>query len=444
MSTITFEELKQWFDNCNLDASRITDQDEWYIPLDEWRNGDTQNPIALRGPSAAIEIATLIEIEKRGKRSSTQLFSGFRGSGKTTELKRIPDLLGDEYAFLTLSAKEYNRLNASLTLEEMIMIIVVGIIDNAKVQLHISAPKYNGLKRRLAGFGRKIGINDLNLGPLELKELIKQNSELYQRLQAFNKNSPDELKKFFFSLIEATVIAVEPRSLVILIDDIEKYEGKSDAWPSLYQATADLFQEHHEFLRLPACHVVYVVPPFVALMNSAIAKCYHNRLCILHNIRVQRRTGAIEESSVQALKALMNRRVPLKRLFAQDWESCANRLILDSGGHVRDLLELLREVIRRAFAESRFPSQVKPIMPVGMKHVESALDQYRNIQLGLRKGTFDVLEKVNNQKSLDNFDDDQIPFLISALDQHQILYYHDTTSYYDIHPLLRDRIGRGG
>ena len=67
-----------------LDLGPDSEDSKLYVDLDAWvHDGERQ---ALRGPSTIVDIVRDLRLSNNGfAESSTHLFSGFRGTGKTTE-----------------------------------------------------------------------------------------------------------------------------------------------------------------------------------------------------------------------------------------------------------------------------------------------------------------------------------------------------------------------
>lgn len=69
----------------------------------------------------------------KSQAASTHLFSGFRGTGKTTELGRLAELLGElhDFTVLRVSARKYHHLSAALSAEELAVLLAAGIGEAA-------------------------------------------------------------------------------------------------------------------------------------------------------------------------------------------------------------------------------------------------------------------------------------------------------------------------
>ena len=112
--------LGTWYDNCDPDrALSESELRAWYVPLDAWLDA-AGGKHSLRGPYAAEEIFEHIVIASHAPGGrSTQLFSGFRGTGKSTELGRVAARLRQNPRFVVLrvDATEYRDMTSAPTRE---------------------------------------------------------------------------------------------------------------------------------------------------------------------------------------------------------------------------------------------------------------------------------------------------------------------------------------
>ncbi|MBU0756328.1 MAG: AAA family ATPase, partial [Planctomycetes bacterium] len=397
MASVTIKELREWYNNCNPDAEFIGQVREgvdcYYIPLDEWREEGVETPIALRGPSAASELAGFIKDQGESS-ASAQLLAGFRGTGKTTELKQCQKRLGPEYAVMMLHADQYHGMTYAPSIGEMVMMIAAGIIDEAPKQLGIEERKQDRIKTEIKNICSKLKIPDISVGGIKFKDLFKNKSTNHDELKELRKKKPEELKNFLFKLINEVCEALKPRTLVLIMDDLEKFEIKQEEVYDFSRELADLFRDHWEILNLPGCHVIYTIPPFVAFLNMDIDDHYSDDLRRLSSIRIhspppERKP---DHPGLHAINVLLDKRVPLELLFGEHRESCVQMLASATGGHVRGLLLSMRSVIRQIIRKNQDKKENEPIaLPVSMETVQDGLAVHRAHFFVLFEEIMDIL-----------------------------------------------------
>ncbi|MGH2708818.1 MAG: hypothetical protein ACRDJF_01240 [Actinomycetota bacterium] len=125
-----------------------------------------------------------------------------------------------------------------------------------------------------------------------------------------------------------------------------------------------------------------------------------------------------------------------------DWERLLgtrerlDRLVLASGGHLRDLLGIISELLRRA-----------DHLPVDDSAVEESIGQVRSEFLPIADEDAAWLRRIaeTGEASLGSIE--LLPQLARFLDTRLVLCYRNGNDWYDVHPLIRDEVlaqGTGG
>jgi hypothetical protein len=190
-----------------------------------------------------------------------------------------------------------------------------------------------------------------------------------------------------------------------------------------------LFTGHAEKLKLPNVHLVYTVPPYLKARAMNIGMLYGiGAVQIFPAIKVRSDQGVVHASGVDAMKEMIARRGDHRRLLGPE-EPLLERLIMMSGGNIRDLLRLLGEVILRAKG-----------LPVGEAMVEEAINQMRTEFLPIADADARWLSHIaaTHEAALDSID--RPPDLARYFDTHVVLCYRDGPEWYDVHPLIRDHV----
>ncbi|MCP4657199.1 MAG: hypothetical protein GY856_17460 [bacterium] len=434
--------LAEWHGNCNPDGPAVIGEGgrpEWYVPLDAWRDPQSGETISLRGrpPLVPRMVGSIEFCSHQPARRSAQLLAGFRGTGKTTELGRVADELRQQgdFAVLRFSAEQYHHMSDALTTEELVLVLAAGIGEAAR---DLGAPvlKTKSIWQRIADFlFQEVQTQEVKVrwGPMELKGLLKGGEDFRVDLHRLLGNKPDRLMNFLHDLVREVAGFVAPGQLVVLVDGLEKYYATTSRIGAAYEKVADVFSHSAELLRLPSCHVVYTVPPYLAFVNPGISDRYEGSIHILPSVRVHgsppQRTP--HGPGLRALEEILARRLDLDRLFGEQRKTCVAELAAASGGHVRDLFHLMREVL--LLAKGRFPP--------GLNEVREAVNLQANARDFLFRESCDLLQKIAGGGTLHALSREELGALANAMDQYLVLCYWNGRPWLDVHPLVAERLG---
>lgn len=438
--------LATWYGACAPD--RILSAEEMkrlYVKLDSFVDGKGK-PHALRGPPVADILMDHILLPSSlidGR--STQLFSGFRGTGKTTELERLAVQLraAREFVVIRMDAQDYFNSSEVPTAEEMALILAAGIGEAAR-----GAPELENVAQGSVWVKIWTEIENLQVelnvegkvswGPVELQALLKQrHPSLRKKLKQLLGDRPVRLKSFLHGQVLELVRALPGPQLVIMVDGLEKFSGPEGKVVETYTSLCSLFVEQRDLLCLPGCHVVYTVPPYIGFLNQGLGQIY-GELRLLPSVKIAERPsseGANRRAfkpGLDALMAILACRIDLVQLFGPHQDLCARKLAAASGGHVRDLLMLAREVIGEAL---RRP------LPLNAKLVDEVIRRVgfaRANPLWADVGA--LLGHVKRTSGLEGLDAEQLDPLYRSLNDYLVLSYYNGQPWYDVHPLVRDRV----
>jgi hypothetical protein len=379
---------------------------------------------------------------------SLSLFSGFSGSGKTTELFRLRHRLQQAgYVVLYADARKYLDEGHPLQLSELLFVIA-GAFSDALAEHNIELRTesywtrfYNWLTTtdvnlKELGFQAEAGAGAAKAGASMRLELTTA-STLRQRLSDALSNRVGELRDEVMAFIEDGCKALrEARGpdtkVVFLFDQMEQLAGSLFNEAEMVRSFARLFTRDLGLLSLPYVHAVYTVPPGIKFhqpgCNMVLLPCV--RVC---NKGPER---AVHESGMASFETLVQRRFTaagLLRFFGPDPMVRARRLIGLSGGHFRDLLLLLRETVVRAGE-----------LPVADTAIEGAIIRVRSNYMPIPKDVAQRLDRISREHTalLDNGSPEETIMLTQLLNAHILLYLRNGAEWYDVHPLVREEVAR--
>jgi hypothetical protein len=416
-------------------------------PLNPDKPEDTRKyvPIAV-GPEA---IDGLQQVVEWSVGESTQFFSGYRGAGKTTELKRLEQRLkGKGFFVVYADATEYLNPTSEITIAEL-LITLAGSFNDA-IQLHLGKnPLKESIWERLGRFLQtNININEANLGfhakdpasdtrliaslKAELKIPTSLRKQFQNQLELHTNSLKAEVDKFFEDGVKAIRSRFTPETQVVFIfDSLEQLRGSALTENKVLESVQEIFDTHITRLDIPNVHMVYTVPPWLGMLlpgkvevvmlhtpkqweKDDYTKKYTEGRKYMHDI-IKKRLG---HGGYQTILGEPAQAQPLVDL-----------LIDASGGHVRDLLRMLQALLLK--------TKTLPVTEsVVLDAVSGLREDYRNISVGDAR----LLARIAETKRLYREDQKQINRLSLLLDLHLALYFKNQEAWYDIHPLVRDEV----
>jgi hypothetical protein len=391
---------------------------------------------------------------------SLQLFSGFRGSGKTTELFRLRrDLRQEGSLVIYASALDYLNPSDPVEISDLLMVFAGAFGDQLEQEFKISLGS-ESFWNRFTNYLKKTSLQVTEAtakveadgpakevlgglaGGLELKFAIKEASSFRKKLREFLQNRLPELKRQVDAFFEQGVKALRDkcgdRRIVFIFDQMEQLRGSLNNEREVMQSVERIFASHLDKLRLPFIHVICTVPPWLQFLlpgGTAIE--------ILPSLQLWKKD--VERSRCEAgwkvVRELVWRRLEdqgLNLIFGPEVQGrriLVDDLIAESGGHFRDLLRLFQEVIVRILTE-------KAGLPVPDKIVTGAIRRTREQYLPITEQDAAKLEEIqlSHASGLGSNSSDEIGRITRLLDLHLMLYFSNGEEWYDTHPLVRDEV----
>jgi len=369
---------------------------------------------------------------------SLNLFLGFRGSGKTTELFRLRERLVNK-GYIVLYANALNYINPADRIEiSNLLIVLAGAFSDAlQEEYHIDLrgeTYWTRLKNWLAA--TDVDIRELSLKTgADIKLELRTTPSFRQKLSQALSGRIGELHAEVIGFFEDGFKAIRQKAgtdakVVFLFDSLEQIRGSLSNEQEVTRSVEVLFSNNLRLLEIPYLHVVYTVPPWLKFVLPGV------RMVVLPCVRTwdndKERTTCVP--GMEALRSLTGRRFSadgLKRFFGAEPFSRADRLIALSGGHFRDLLFLLQETVLRAND-----------LPVSDEAIERAITEVRSMFLPISMDDARWLAEIERERAslLKTREPAEISRLTRFLDTHVVLYLRNGEEWYDVHPLVRDEV----
>jgi len=279
------------------------------------------------------------------------LFTGHRGSGKTTELFRLKKELEDnQYFTIYMDVEELLDLGSLNYLD-----VLVAIAKQVQMTLHKhSMPISEELLNNIANWFAETIIEDdtqtsheatIKTGAeagIEIPFFTKIFANITANIKAASSrretvrtNLKREISIFInflntlISEARQTVQNNNFKDIVLIVDGIEKmhYEINKDG----HSSHSQLFVLHAEQLRAPDCHIIYTVP--VSLAYSQNLGADFDSTTVLPMVKT-------DEKGMAQLIEVIKQRVDINKVFEDT--QLLEQLSQVSGGVVRDLMRLIR------------------------------------------------------------------------------------------------------
>ena len=377
-----------------------------------------------------------------------QLFTGHRGSGKSTELLRLQDRLEKAgYVVLYFEADDDLDLN-DLEYTDLFLSVArrvtsdlhdkgINLPENLlkSVSDWFSETLYTEEQRRevdrelVAEASLGIGLPESMplvarllarvTGQIKTGRAVK--TEIRRRLDPQISQLIGNLN-LLLNAAHERIRRQDKQGLVLLVDNLDRivFRDLGDGRTSHHA----LYVEHGEQLRALHCHVVYTVPISVmysdrATTVTAIFPDYQ----VLPMLKVRNRDGSEYPTGLGYLRDILASRMDLDLLFTRD---AIDHLCRDSGGHPRDLMILVR------YACTYAPRDVWP-RPVKLDVVRRAearlVAEYSRM---IPEDHFPMLARVHLLKTVQNDEPHQLMlYNLSVLE-----YINDAPPWHDVHPAV--------
>lgn len=433
--SVELDELRAWMAACDPRIP-VGPLDPRFV--DFYRYEHAGKELSLRGDDPGAGLPLVAQAIALANEQSCHLFSGFSGTGKSSELLGLArDLEERGYVVLLADALDYLNLRRPLTVEELLIVVAAGFGDVAGKLVGKNLIKADYITRFAEFVQRDIDLGGLKLpaglGDLKLGINIGQPFwiEVRNRLAASVGKLRDHAHAFVRELV-AQVRRKHPdaKGVVFVLDSLEKVRGTLPTeFDHVVQSVADVFVNQADLLRFP-CHVVYTIPPYVRQLE--LGTLYDHVTEVLPAIKVRDR-GSMQPYSagIEALCEVVRRRIPVDRVLGDD-QSLLRELAAASGGHVRLLLTFVRDVLLRVARSG---------VPVDRTTVERVLRRHReDAERSLWRERLPVLRDVLEHGELPGMSRDELPVLAGLLDDYTVLCYRNGEGWYDVHPLVRDRL----
>jgi energy-coupling factor transporter ATP-binding protein EcfA2 len=424
-------------------------------PLDVERAEDSllyvPNLHSSSGINPVDELRGNIEMAER---PGAWLFTGHRGVGKSTELRRMAHGLREKgHLVVVADMGEYLNLAEPVSTELLLLTMVAALAEGAD--------HYLGGERLSLSYGQRLlawlknseveltGIDaQLSLGETKFsfKTLLKQSPDFRQKAAKSVSATVGKLFVQAKQFVEqvAKEVAVHAHygagsKVVLVLDSLERLRVTGTDAAACYDAIQRTFDTNGEFLKLEHIHVVYSVPPYLPFLSSRIGSYFGVEICTLPHVKVFATPQDFDtvqvvqpdpEGLALMVQSVVNRMPTVEKLIPT---ALLTRLALASSGSMRDFFRLVRSVTSKArVSDAALPlaNDTLVVMAEQVLRNEMPLAEDDKAWLRLvRKTHGDGLPSVKNLHQL-----------ARLFDSGLILNYRNGRDWCEVHYLLHDAL----
>ena len=379
---------------------------------------------------------------RKADQMTYQLYTGHRGSGKSTELRRLRKSLEDHGFFVVYFEADEEDIDPQ-NVEYIDILLACTRRFLKDIRSANAAPIQAWLRDR----GKELQ----DLAQMEIsfdKISLEQSLAVFTKLTASIRAEPTQRSKIREKVNPHTTTLLT--ALNAFIADARRHlpDGKTklamivdnlDRIPIDFRDNGrsnheEIFIDRSEQLRGLDCHMIYTVP--IALVYSKWAndvQTIYGKTLVLPMVLVHDQDGVAYDEGLENLREAIRLRVQPhspRDLDTQVFESpeVIKRLCIASGGHIRELMQMMQESLNRT---DRFP--------VAAKSVQRAIAELREVyKRTVEEPEWARLARVAEQKEIPNDNEHR-----SLLQRRCILEYRcldaegEILTWYDVHPLIR-------
>jgi hypothetical protein len=294
------------------------------------------------------------------------LFAGHIGSGKSSELLHLADLLKnsdekEKFFPVYVDIRNYVKLE-NVTFDEILLAIAVELTDIFDKELNIKLEN-NYFKEKLGNIkdfftsSRKFSNLELNVFGFAKTEIqrLRENDEakrlLFEAITNDNKSLLDELNIFIAKAKKELIDSDNSfTKLIIIVDTLEKIQRFEKAERGI-ASQKELFIERSEELTGIEAHTIYTIPlPLYRSGESPNLLQKYVNVLVLPMVKIFHR-GKFDkkyEEGCISLREILTKRfgeITLDQVFDKD---ALEFLIKYSGGNLRNLMMFIQESVLSA------------------------------------------------------------------------------------------------
>ena len=377
--------------------------------------------------------------------NSVALLTGFRGNGKSTELHRLKSMLErDDGRVILLDMDRYVNMAVPVDITDLLLALLTALAEALKAQSGLDEITQTAWEKAAAFLNQEVEFHgfklksDLGVGSAEFGLRLKQEPSVKKLIQERLEHRVADLFSQMDGFISRAVSKLRQQKgdpdlkVVILVDSLEHLRGGPGQEVAMHDAVLRVFTLHADRLRFSAAHMVYTVPPILALRASSADRAGDSPIALWPNIHVRAPSGEPDPDGLARMREIISRRFT-------DWEAAIepdqlDALAMASGGDFREFFRLLQSVLRRLAV--RGEQLGKPIK-ADATIIDPVIQQYgARLALTVTQELRKRMRVIREKKQLDAKNREDFESLMDLLDGNLVMNYQNGKTWFDVHPLL--------
>ena len=385
------------------------------------------------------------------------LFTGHIGCGKSTELLRLKAELeaADFHVVYFESSEDLEMVDVDIA--EVLLAIARRVsqsLDNIEGEkatrlkellhgaVHVLNADIQGVKLKVPGVG-DVGVSakeetfSLAFGIGEITAKTKSDAKLREKLnQYLGPQKTQLLEAINKELLEPATAQLAQQGkngLVVIVDNLDRIDSRPKPWGRPQQEY--LFVDQGEFLTKLHTHLVYTMPLALKFSEDygTLTQRFPGEPKVLPMVPVHSQDGSDHQEGMALLRQMVLARAfpdlnadqrldKVTELF--DSPQTLDRLCRLSGGHVRDLLRLLNDWIKKGRQ-----------LPLSGETLEAVVREYRDgLKNSISDNEWELLRQVRQWKKVSNEPKSQ-----TLIRRRLVFEYRDRSeSWFDVNPILAE------
>ena len=413
--------------------SALEPDDPHYVPLLEGNGNDPIKDLYQRIDLAVSE--------------SVHVLTGFRGNGKSTQLKRLKKMLEEQSgcAVFLVNMLDYMLMTKPVDISDFTLSLMAALSSSAEELTEKAwlAPIVKDIQERFVHFLTKTNIEfdelTLKSPAVDLGLKLKTDQTFKAQIQKHFEGRLTQITDEACNFVSALVDRIREQrgnpdlKVVLLVDSFEQLRsvGVGEDAMKVYDSVRELFSGQASNLSFPMLHIVYTVPPYLPIWAPNLGRTLGgNPVTQWPNIHVRYKTGEADENGLNIMKRIVEKRFPAWRdvipePFIYEFARC-------SGGDIRDFFRLLREA-----AISLMNVREKNSGAVLDKQIADRVIQQLKIEfMTIAKEDAAWLANIHESKEASLPKVTALPDLVRFFDTNRIMNYLNGEPWFDVHPLL--------
>lgn len=378
------------------------------------------------------------------ERSSTWFFTGHRGVGKSTELRRLAnDLRQQGHLVIVANMMEYLNLEHPIDAATLLLSLAAALADGCEKELGESSRLKANWGRRFFDYLKTTQVDfkefEVPAGPLTQTVELKENPVLRERVVRAVEGTlgslAAEVREFAKPIAEQwrKKQGDEEARVILILDSLEHLRITITQAKICYDAIISTFDTNAVHLNMQHIDVVYSVPPYLPHLVAQLGAYSGVGICSLPHVKVfEKPQKGIEAPPVPCkmgidlmVETVFKRYPKVEQLIPR---KMLERLAFSSSGGMRDYFRLVRSVCIKANGVST-PLQDESLANAAEQDLRSSMPLANDQKMWLRK-----VHKTHNNElpSVDNLHE-----LARLFDNGLILNYRNGEPWCDVQYLLQ-------